>query len=198
MLAVYAIEKGEEMGLFGLLLLFSFADFGIKKMQGDIYYCPEVIAGAKPEVKKVQVADVIKEGMCLVSEKGHLILVKAPQIIVAKGPFHLKVSIKSPYLQYGKVRFQLKNVKDFRLQTRNAVVGVRGTDFFASYNEDLGETEVICFESSISLSDLDDTNKKVIPAGYWGGKGGRFGLKITEPMQLTTSFINNMKSDVEL
>ncbi len=178
-----------------LLSMFSFADFGILKLKGEVTYCPVQAAGNN-KVQSVKVSDTIKDGTCIQSNKGYIVLKQNSNIIMAKGSFVVNVSDKKPVITTGKVRFKLKQVKDFRLTTRNAVAGVRGTDFFVSYNPDLGETEVICFESKITLSDLDGTNLKEIPAGYWGGKGGRFGASITEPIQLNSNFLNAAKRDL--
>lgn len=181
--------------IMALVFTYSFADFGILKLKGEVRYCPAHVA-AKNKVQLVKVSDTIKDGTCLQSNDGYIVLKQNSNIILAKGSFEVNVSDKKPVVTTGKVRFKLKQVKDFRLQTRNAVAGVRGTDFFVSYNPDLGETEVICFESKITLSDLDGKNLKEIPAGFWGGKGGRFGASITNPIQLNSNFLSAVKADL--
>jgi hypothetical protein len=183
--------------ILGLMFSLSFADFGILKLQGTIEDCTPLTGGIeKPRQRFIKAEDTLKEGTCLRSNDGYIILKKKGYIISMKAPFSMNVSSQKPYITYGKARFKLENIKDFKLQTRNAVVGVRGTDFFASYQPDLGETEVICFSSQIVFSDLDGKNEKLISAGFWGGKGGRFGINITEPIKLEKNFLATVKNDL--
>jgi hypothetical protein len=186
------------MLLLSLLLQISFADFGILKLKGTVVNCNTKAYGDISKPKVVNASDIIPAGTCLKSEDGYIVLKKGSNLIVAKGDFSINVSDAKPMLNRGKARFQLQNVKEFKLTTRNAVAGVRGTDFFVSVNPDLGETEVICIESKITLSHLDGSGEKIIPAGYWGGKGGRFGEEIKDPMFLDISFVQKIKKDMAL
>jgi hypothetical protein len=166
-------------------------------LKGTIEDCTPIKGKTeKNKQRLIKAEDTIKEGTCLTSSDGQIVIKKKGFIMSAKAPFSLNVSSQKPYIAHGKARFNLEKINDFKLQTRNAVVGVRGTDFFASYQPDLGETEVICFSSQISLSDLDGANQKVIPAGFWGGKGGRFGINITDPIKLEKNFLSSVKNDL--
>jgi hypothetical protein len=60
--------------------------------------------------------------------------------------------------------------------TKTAVMGVRGTELMASYNEVLGETELVAFEGTVEFLRKDKVQvKSLVKAGQWGGIGGRFG-----------------------
>jgi len=198
-LGILAMHGGSMVYLLSLFISISLADFGILKLKGTVTYCSLSLGnGIARNSVAIKSSDTIKDGTCIQSANGYIVIKDKGFLLSAKAPFSMIVSKTNPNLNLGKVRFKLEKIKDFKLQTRNAVVGVRGTDFFASYQPDLGETEVICFESEVNLSDLDGENKKAIPAGYWGGKGGRFGMNVTEPIKLEKNFLNAVKSDLAL
>lgn len=74
---------------------------------------------------------------------------------------------------------------NLQIKTKNAVMGVRGTDFLATFSPLLEESEVVVFDGKIAFDSLSDpADKKEINAGHWGGLGGRFGQKVTEPIEL--------------
>jgi hypothetical protein len=76
----------------------------------------------------------------------------------------------------------------FLLKTKTATMDVRGTDFMAVVNPILDESEIIVFEGKVDLSSTANPKEmKTIPAGKWGGIGGRFGTKIHEPIALSES-----------
>mgnify|MGYP001569010841 FL=1 len=79
------------------------------------------------------------------------------------------------------------------VRTPSAVMGVRGTDFFASYNPLLGESEIISFENDIEFQSVQTSSHVVVHTGQWGGIGGRFGNTIQPPMQLPENVIKHFK-----
>lgn len=100
-------------------------------------------------------------------------------------------------LVYGNLRALVSKdspQKSFKVKTPAAVVGVRGTDFMVTFNDLLGETEVICFESKIDFQD-SKANKKptLIKEGQWGGLGGRFGGEIKKPLDLPENVLSHFK-----
>ena len=79
----------------------------------------------------------------------------------------------------------------FILKSKAATMGVRGTDFVAIATPILGESEIIVFEGNVdfaSTTDADDV--KHVPAGHWGGIGGRFGAKNHELIALPKATLN--------
>ena len=65
-----------------------------------------------------------------------------------------------------------------KILTKTAVMGVRGTDFYASYNPLLEETEIAMFDGIVEFKSATGNQKKVITQGMWGGLGGRYGEKM--------------------
>jgi len=78
----------------------------------------------------------------------------------------------------------------FLLRHRKVTMGVRGTDFFASANDDLGETELVVFDGQVEFANEKSTKEtEMVKPGYWSAIGGRFGEKIRAPLKLSTAGI---------
>jgi hypothetical protein len=70
-------------------------------------------------------------------------------------------------------------------------MGVRGTDFLAIVNPILGESEIVVFEGNVDFTSVSDSKDiKHIPAGHWGGIGGRFGAKTHDLIALPQSALD--------
>lgn len=85
------------------------------------------------------------------------------------------------------------------IKTANAITGVRGTDFFVSYNPVLGETEVVCFDGNILL--VNKKNKsdfREVGKNQWGGIGGRFGRRLSEILSIPDVVVNSFKTNLPL
>lgn len=79
-----------------------------------------------------------------------------------------------------------KRKKGIQVQTKNAAMGIRGTDFFLSYNDEFDETEIVMFHGKVLFQNNSDSkNKVLLDEGYWGGIGGRFGESIQKPIKLS-------------
>lgn len=80
------------------------------------------------------------------------------------------------------------------IRTKNAAMGIRGTDFFVTYQPLLGETEVICFDGAIEMSStLVKSENKLVKKNQWGGIGGRFGEGLSRILDLSPELIQNFK-----
>lgn len=78
----------------------------------------------------------------------------------------------------------------FILRTKTSTMGVRGTDFLAVVNPVLGESEIVVFSGKVDFTSAADAkDSKLVPTGYWGGIGGRFGAKTHELIKLTAAAI---------
>lgn len=78
------------------------------------------------------------------------------------------------------------------IYTKQAAMGVRGTDYWLKANDILGETEIVVFDGKVEMNNLNDENDKVmINKGQWGGIGGRFGNKLVTPITLPRNAIDN-------
>ncbi len=80
-------------------------------------------------------------------------------------------------LLYGKVRAVvapfLSAESAFTIETENATVGVRGTDFVVSHDKKAGETDVLCSDGSVELRPTDVVRKGLAPIRVVGGEGIR-------------------------
>ena len=82
----------------------------------------------------------------------------------------------------------------FTLKTKAATMGVRGTDFLGIANPILNEAEIVVFEGRVEFASVaDPKDLKMIPAGHWGGIGGRFGAKVSELIQLPAEAIRHFE-----
>jgi hypothetical protein len=85
-----------------------------------------------------------------------------------------------------------------KIHTRNASMGVRGTDFFLKANTLLGETEIIMFDGEVAMENAaDKENTLVVKKGQWGGLGGRFGDKLRGPIDLPKEVITTTEKSLE-
>jgi hypothetical protein len=84
-----------------------------------------------------------------------------------------------------------KEAKRPTLYTKNASMGVRGTDFLMKANPVLGESEIVLFTGLVQMTNRSDAaNTESIGPGQWGGIGGRFGAKVQKPIQLPKKALN--------
>lgn len=81
--------------------------------------------------------------------------------------------------------------------TRQASMGVRGTDFLLIANPLLGETQIIMFDGLVEFKNLNDENNKIeISKNQWGGIGGRFGQKIAPVINLNDEQLGLFKNQL--
>lgn len=90
----------------------------------------------------------------------------------------------------GAARWVSGKIQGKGVRTHNVLLGIRGTDIFVSYNNLLTETEVICFDGQILMTNwTDKSDYKIITKGQWGGIGGRFGEKIANVLDLSPDLL---------
>jgi FecR protein len=95
----------------------------------------------------------------------------------------------------GIARWISGTVKGKGVKTSNAVMGIRGTDIFVSYNPLFGETEIICFDGSIQMTNaIDEKDSTHISKNQWGGIGGRFGNKISNVLSLSSEVLSSIEA----
>jgi hypothetical protein len=83
------------------------------------------------------------------------------------------------------------------VRTLNAAMGIRGTDFLASYNPLLDETELICFDGAVQLTNAADAaDAKTVGKNQWGGIGGRFGKRLSEILDLGPELVGTFDASV--
>lgn len=85
------------------------------------------------------------------------------------------------------------------IKTKSATMGVRGTDFIVMVNQLLDESEVICFEGQVSLTNnRNKADHKDIHKGQWGGVGGRYGKRIGDIIDLPENILKHFDSSLAL
>jgi hypothetical protein len=90
---------------------------------------------------------------------------------------------------------QGKSKKQRGFRTKQAVMGVRGTDYLVKVTPLLGETEIIVFDGKVNFgSELDTSDKKELKKHQWGGIGGRFGQSIGQVLDLPKNVIDYFDS----
>lgn len=90
------------------------------------------------------------------------------------------------YFSNGKAKGLAPEIK-----TKQAAMGIRGTDFLLIATALLGETEIVMFEGKVRMTNLSATNDRLdVKAGQWGGLGGRFGSKFQKPIDLPKNVLS--------
>lgn len=142
-------------------------------------------------------------GEIVVGNKSYLkLMLSESQTVIALGANTTsKLNVSAPaekqelQLVKGIARWVTGNKKGLGVKTPNAIMGVRGTDFYTSYHPLLGETEIICFEGSVEFANANNsTDSKLIKKNQWGGIGGRFGNKVSNILDLSPELIKSFDS----
>lgn len=142
------------------------------------------------------------EGELVVGEKSYLKLkLKESQTEVVFGAHSSsKIDLSQPVekqevsLLKGVARWISGGKKGQGVRTANATLGIRGTDFLTTYNPLLGETEVICFDGQVQMTnEQEKSDSKLVSKNQWGGIGGRFGKKLSEILTLTPELMKNFE-----
>jgi hypothetical protein len=103
---------------------------------------------------------------------------------------------------YGKVRAKVEqkyddNKNKFQVKTASAVAGVRGTDFFTSYNVKTDTTQVVTFEGTVSFGKFDGTSgvvKDVVQVRIGETTTAAGNAPPAPPVELPKSELNEMAS----
>lgn len=96
------------------------------------------------------------------------------------------------------IRDAVINNSKGKIFTKNASMGVRGTDFIIKSFPLFGETEIVMFEGEVTMENLENKENTVtLKKGQWGGLGGRFGKKINPPLDLPEAALNSFLTIIE-
>lgn len=189
-----------------LIFLFSFSAFAapyakVNLVKGDVTYNGK-------DLKKGQ--SIEANGILKVGEKSVVKLkVEAYNSVMTFGPnTEMTFSYKkneyknSPYtLVKGGVRWVTQGSAKYKggIQTKSAVMGIRGTDFLALANPVFGESEIVCFDGKVLLKNrITPSNQFTVSKGQWGGIGGRYGKNIEKPLDLPASVVGQMKNVIAI
>lgn len=112
-----------------------------------------------------------------------------------------KKKTKSPYIFVdGLLRWVTKGKakKKGFMRTKQAAIGVRGTDFLVVSSALLGETEIYCFEGEVVFANRKNTKDRgLVKVNDWGGVGGRFGTTVGDIVPMTEKQIDHVKGLLE-
>lgn len=156
--------------------------------------------------KTLKKESVVSENGKLKSGAGSYVKLKMNELdsVIILGPnsemdleFGNEDQTKNTTLVQGLARWisKGKSKKPRGLRTKQAVMGIRGTDYLVKVTSLLGETEIIVFDGKVNFkSQLDSSDEKEISKHQWGGLGGRFGGKIGEILDLPKNVINYFDS----
>ena len=169
----------------------------VEKLKG------KVLVNGKAVSKAAKVMDQAK---ILVSDKSFLKLKASDGTTIVVGPkSKLIVNLsnkKTPVsLGVGSLRWlsPKKDKRFFGIKTPNAVLGVRGTDFFVERDGTFDETQMVCFDGEVNLVSVEDKkDSKVVGPGQWGGIGGRYSQKIGEIITLKPMIVDWFKKRLAL
>jgi hypothetical protein len=160
--------------------------------------------------KPVKVGDVLQGGGVLetgADSKAKIFVREARTLSILKANSAIEItpSAKTPgsfRLVEGVTRWVIGKVqkdKPIVVTTKTAIMGVRGTEFMASYNGLLGESEIVSFEGTIEFRRKDNPKgKKLVKTGQWGGVGGRFGADVGPIADLTEPILTHFRTLTDL
>lgn len=75
--------------------------------------------------------------------------------------------------------------KERGIRTKQAVMGIRGTDYIVKVTPLFAETEIIVMDGAVNFSSQTNTkDQKLVNKHQWGGLGGRFGNQIGDLIDL--------------
>ena len=191
-----------------------------------VIICSTIVAQANYKVLKVR--GVVKSGSAKISkgqtlETGQTIESASPISYVLLSKKGLRVAFSGKFkaelteevskkksdspsstisLIYGSIRAKVAPRKtkktSFRVKTKAAVSGVRGTDFTVTHVDVLNESQIVCFEGLVDFSKPDLKKVQPIKGGQWGGVGGRFGAEIKKPLDLPQEALDFFKEQIAI
>ncbi len=155
---------------------------------------------------KICISDIIKTGP---DSRAKIVLPSTDEInispdteMVFETLDNKKVLLK---VEYGRIRSQVNNKyqdddeSHYRVKTKTAVAGVRGTDFVTGYNPVTHETRIVTFSGVVAVG--NSTNGIYRPdvqvrAGFFTGSGDN--QKPHEPQKLTADQVQKMDRDTKV
>ncbi len=169
------------------------ADFAsVTKLKGKV-----TINGKTATIKSL----IKDKDLIAVDEKSFIKLKATDNTLIIVGPkSQLKVDLSSKKIPVeiigGSLRWISPGPKKVYLgvKSKNAVLGVRGTDFYVEKNNIFNETQMVCFSGEVlMINSKDRTDKKTVKSGQWGGIGGRYSQRIGEIIDLSPEIIKSFK-----
>ncbi len=106
---------------------------------------------------------------------------------------------------YGKMRSNVKqkyqddSESHYRVKTKSAVAGVRGTEFLASYDRASGKSEVVTFKGEVAVGEIKG-GQLVVQVTVKPGQftSNRAGARMSEPKQLPARQLAQLNRETQL
>jgi hypothetical protein len=193
------INKGSIMKSVALSLLFllSFEVFSLPtakvvKLKGQVSY----------NGKKLKNNDLIQVSGELKTSKSSFVKIYIEEwnssiVLGPRGVMSIDLSSKDVKKKYsflkGSCRWVTSKLKKSKgtVYTKNASLGVRGTDYILKVTALLGESEIVVIDGKVEFQNLNsDSDVALISKGQWGGLGGRYGQTIGKVLDLPDSVIS--------
>lgn len=152
---------------------------------------------------------IVGQGEFVVGDKSYLkILLLRSKAVIAlaantTSTINLAVEAEQPELNLfkGAARWVSGESKKAGggIRTKNAVMGIRGTDFIAIANPLFNESEIICFDGRVQFTSIHEpSDLKMVNKNQWGGIGGRFGKRTAPLIDLSPEALDAIKATVPL
>jgi len=172
----------------------------VSKIRGEVFF----------NGKKLKVNDVISTSGTLKSKRRSFIKLNITEwntniVVGPSSEMKIDLSSKSAPKKYsflrGRCRWRTNsNSKSSGvIHTKQAALGVRGTDYLLIANSLLGETEVVIFDGLVEFKNSSDKKDVVVlKKNQWGGIGGRYGSKIGKVLDLPKNVISAFSKQLKL
>ena len=180
---------------------------------GKIFYQKGKIFSALPnqKYKPTQQGQILNKDEILRSEKKSFAIIKLNDGSTLKLEEESKISLKGIYqkekneptliqLMKGAVFSRVKKGNDFRIRTKNAALGVRGTEFFSAFGKDQKDFWMCVNEGAVEIKNLLSKEKQLVQAGQGILFKDRKKLTAPKPYEWTKKLNWNMdpeKGEVE-
>ncbi len=188
-----------------LFLLFSFGSIALPtasviKMKGTVTYNGEKLSVGS----EVNVNGLLRTGRSSFVK----IFIKdwnSSIVLGPKGEMKIDLSSKQVKKKYsflrGSCRWVTTKGKKAKgaVFTKNASLGVRGTDYILKVTALLEETEVVVIDGKVEFVNSDmPSDKAIISKGQWGGLGGRYGSTIGKVLDLPANVVSAFDKQLKL
>lgn len=172
----------------------------VEKIKGQVFF----------NGKMLKANDVISKNGTLRSKRRSFIKLEISEwktniVVGPSSEMEIDLSSKKVKKKYtfkkGRCRWRTKlNSKSSGvIHTRQASLGVRGTDYLLIANSLLGETEIVVFDGLVDFKNSSDKkDQKVLKKNQWGGIGGRYGSKIGKVLDLPSNVISAFEKQLKL
>ncbi|WP_127716125.1 FecR domain-containing protein [Halobacteriovorax sp. HLS] len=194
--------KFVAMSLFFFLSFncFSLPTAEVSKLRGDVFF----------NGKKLSISDEITTNGVLKTGKKSFVKITIKDwnssiVLGPKGVMEVDLSSKEVKKKYtflsGTCRWvtALNKKAKGAVFTKNASVGVRGTDYILKVTKLLGESEIVVIDGEVEFKNINNpSDTAIVGKGQWGGLGGRYGSTIGDILSLPKNVVEAFDKQLKL